>query len=96
MNSSTSESGSQSVENRKMTEIRIKPKNLLIFATLTLAGLFLIARRSNCFAEYGQTVSTNRFVQLKKQPTIYAITPTYARPVQKAELTRLVSSSAKN
>ncbi|XP_055380498.1 galactosylgalactosylxylosylprotein 3-beta-glucuronosyltransferase I [Condylostylus longicornis] len=63
-----------------MTEIRVRPKQFLL--TLILFGLLLwyVASRNKCSSdlEYNDSL-----------PLIYAVTPTYARPTQKAELTRL-------
>lgn len=64
-------------------EVRIKQRNLIVFVTvLCLLILYLLTREtcSNSNAESSK---------LKTLPIIYAITPTYARHVQKAELTRL-------
>lgn len=71
-----------------MSEIRIKPRNLIIYVCLLVLVVFLVARRSNCFAAMPSTTNSRRQPQQGQQPIIYAITPTYARPVQKAELTR--------
>lgn len=75
-----------------MSEIRIKPKNLLFLILAIVFGLYLIARHGNFCSK--ENVIPNRFLRerLDNLPTIYAITPTYFRPVQKAELTRSVGS----
>lgn len=60
------------------SEIRIKQKHLLIgFVALFIVFIFIITRKSDVEINEKQSL-----------PIIYAITPTYARAVQKAELTR--------
>lgn len=79
-------------------EIRIKTKHF--YALLVILGFLLIYSLSSnrgCDSTTDQTQLDRRafqenreaFIPNQKGPTIYAITPTYARPVQKAELTRL-------
>lgn len=78
-------------------EIRIKTKHF--YALLVILGFLLIYSLSSnrgCDSTTDQTQLDRRafqenreaFIPNQKGPTIYAITPTYARPVQKAELTR--------
>ncbi|XP_035899064.1 galactosylgalactosylxylosylprotein 3-beta-glucuronosyltransferase I [Anopheles stephensi] len=81
-------------------EIRLRLKHVIIFASI-IAFLFFYSLSSNrdCDSEqsrsnYGDEpwpVGQGRdaFLPNRKGPTIYAVTPTYSRPVQKAELTRL-------
>lgn len=92
-----------------MSEIRIKQKTFGIGVALTLLLLFYIATRSpkcpvspefhemRAVTSHQQVSSShNRDIIDKFQPfTVYAITPTYARPVQKAELTRFVEFTSK-
>lgn len=62
------------------SEIRIKQKHLLIgFVALFIVFIFIITRKCSSDVEINEK---------QKFPIIYAITPTYARAVQKAELTR--------
>lgn len=68
-------------------EIRIRQRTLIIIVTV-LCFLFLyLITRETC-ANSTQSTNTDSS-ELVKLPVIYAITPTYARHVQKAELTRL-------
>lgn len=88
-----------------MSEIRIKQKTFTIGVGFTILLLFYFATKnpkcppSTEFHDI-KTVSSHQQVSSsykvdnaieQSQPfTVYAITPTYARPVQKAELTRFV------
>lgn len=69
-----------------MTEVRLKLRTLVLGAVLLVALVYLIFRGKDC----------NSGLISRLQPehpiTIYAITPTYARPVQRAELTRLAQT----
>lgn len=81
-----------------MSEIRIKFKTFVVGSAIILFLLFYLMFRSpSC--ETSSTVFSSSSMNLHQvqerknqsstQPfTVYAITPTYARPVQKAELTR--------
>lgn len=87
-----------------MSEIRIKQKTFGIGVALTLLLLFYLASRSPKCASppvinkivpvtSHEHISASGYNKVKSiEPslpfTVYAITPTYARPVQKAELTR--------
>ncbi|KAJ6636588.1 Galactosylgalactosylxylosylprotein 3-beta-glucuronosyltransferase I [Pseudolycoriella hygida] len=64
-----------------MNEIRLKPKNFLITVGAITFLLIWLLFHNRCANSDEQPNSD--------LPIIYAITPTYARPVQKAELTRL-------
>ncbi|XP_058451464.1 galactosylgalactosylxylosylprotein 3-beta-glucuronosyltransferase I [Malaya genurostris] len=77
-------------------EIRIKTKHF--YVVLVILGFLLIYSLSSSrdCDENNQALEDPEFVAEReaflpnqKGPTIYAITPTYSRPVQKAELTRL-------
>lgn len=78
----------------KMKEIHIKYKPFMIGSISVFFLLFYLALRSpEC--PPNAVVAAEAFQQQvpqmlsSQQPfTVYAITPTYARPVQKAELTR--------
>lgn len=78
-----------------MNEIRIKLKPfVMVVITLLILLFYLAFRNPDCqnFTSYTDTYQPQQVPQSRpttSQPfTIYAITPTYARPVQKAELTR--------
>lgn len=79
-----------------MTDIRINPRNLLLLIGLWACFTFLMLRSrsppdGDCATAYqpaaagGQRRASGA---ASGSTIIYAITPTYARPVQKAELTR--------
>lgn len=86
-----------------MSEIRIKQKTFAIGVGMTILLLFYFAsKNTKCppsteFHDIKTVTNHQQVSSLYKvdnaieqsQPfTVYAITPTYARPVQKAELTR--------
>lgn len=84
-----------------MNEIHIKFKPFVIGTIVIFVLLFYLAARSpECptMLQPNAIIATDAYHQQQvpqtkrsSQPfTIYAITPTYARPVQKAELTRFV------
>ncbi|KAH8290087.1 hypothetical protein KR044_010623 [Drosophila immigrans] len=73
-----------------MSEVRIRPRQVLILIIVFIVLLLMVHRngkRSCDGPEYLQAMYAQQ--QADTLPTIYAITPTYARPAQKAELTRL-------
>lgn len=77
----------------EMHEIRIRPRQLaLLLGVVVFLMLLMLRSTSDCSTTNSSeafrrgAVGGRRFSE--KLPTIYAITPTYARPVQKAELTR--------
>lgn len=81
----------------RMSEIRIKVKTFVIASVTVLFLIFyLITRSPKCHNSlhtidaiantYHQVVPSQN--ELLPTFTVYCITPTYARPVQKAELTR--------
>lgn len=81
-----------------MNEIRIKLKSFAIGTIVVFSLLFyLVVRTPECSPSVDISNTYQQQVPQTKrifQPfTVYAITPTYARPVQKAELTRSVSSA---
>ncbi|KAH8289299.1 hypothetical protein KR054_003437 [Drosophila jambulina] len=71
-----------------MSEVRIRPRQVLVLIIVFLVILMMVHRngKRTCQGpEYLQTM----YAQADTLPTIYAVTPTYSRPAQKAELTRL-------
>ncbi|XP_055637166.1 galactosylgalactosylxylosylprotein 3-beta-glucuronosyltransferase I [Toxorhynchites rutilus septentrionalis] len=77
-------------------EIRIKAKPFYaVLVILAFLIIYSISSNRDCGDEeqikaaLEQSLNREAFHLNQKGPTIYAITPTYARPVQKAELTRL-------
>lgn len=85
-----------------MNEIHMKFKPFVIGSATVFFLIFYLAflRTPECpnnvtnaivADAYQQQVPQKKQSSLNSQPfTVYAITPTYARPVQKAELTRFV------
>lgn len=73
-----------------MNEIRIRPRNLalLLGGVVFLMLLMLRSGGGNECLSNGQAAGRRGVQRKADAPIIYAITPTYARPVQKAELTR--------
>ncbi|XP_052866294.1 galactosylgalactosylxylosylprotein 3-beta-glucuronosyltransferase I [Anopheles cruzii] len=79
-------------------EIRLRLKHVIAFVAIVVF-LFFYSLTSNRDCDGGQLEAEqwvqaegqgrDAFLPNRKGPTIYAVTPTYARPVQKAELTRL-------
>ncbi|XP_034666401.1 galactosylgalactosylxylosylprotein 3-beta-glucuronosyltransferase I [Drosophila subobscura] len=73
-----------------MTEARIRPRQVLVLIIVFLIVLKLVHHngKHTCQGpEYLQAVYAQQ--EADTLPHIYAITPTYSRPAQKAELTRL-------
>lgn len=83
-----------------MNEIHIKFKPFVIGTILIFVLMFYFAARSpECPISSATVIAPDASYHEQQMPqtkrsseqfTIYAITPTYARPVQKAELTRCV------
>lgn len=79
-----------------MTDIRINPRNLLLLIGLWACFTFLMLRSrgskaGDCAPSQQSAVAAGQqrvSAAATGTTIIYAITPTYARPVQKAELTR--------
>lgn len=83
----------------EMNEIRIRPRQLaLLLGGVVFLMLLMLRSNTDCTSS---SVKNNVSAGMRGRggvggghqreetlPTIYAITPTYSRPVQKAELTR--------
>lgn len=69
-----------------MNEIRLKSKNLIIVVGAISFLLIWLLFHNRCVQKDSE--ANGDALANSNLPTIYAITPTYARPVQKAELTR--------
>lgn len=68
--------------NRKMnSEIRISYKKFVIFIITIIIVFIYVLSKNSCESSQPEKV-------VFEEPIIYAVTPTYYRPVQKAELTR--------
>lgn len=72
-----------------MSETRIRPRQVLILIIVFLV-ILLVVHRNGQHTCQGPDVLKNLYERSIGSPltTIYAVTPTYARPQQKAELTR--------
>ncbi|EDW62795.1 galactosylgalactosylxylosylprotein 3-beta-glucuronosyltransferase I [Drosophila virilis] len=73
-----------------MSEVRIRPRQVLVLIIVFIFVLLMVHRngKRTCQGpEYLQAMYTKSLTDTL--PKIYAITPTYSRPAQKAELTRL-------
>lgn len=72
-----------SLLSRKMNnEVRISSKKALALG-ISIAALFVYTISKNSCEP-----TKHESDEIKASPIIYAVTPTYSRPVQKAELTR--------
>lgn len=72
-----------------MSEVRIRPRQVLVLIIVFIVLLLMVHRngKRTCDGpEYLQAMYSKQLADTL--PKIYAITPTYARPAQKAELTR--------
>ncbi|XP_037936022.1 galactosylgalactosylxylosylprotein 3-beta-glucuronosyltransferase I [Teleopsis dalmanni] len=73
-----------------MSEVRIRPRQVLILIVVFLFILLLVHRNGKRTCQGPAYLQAMYEAQNDNSlPKIYAITPTYARPAQKAELTRL-------
>ncbi|EDV92256.1 galactosylgalactosylxylosylprotein 3-beta-glucuronosyltransferase I [Drosophila grimshawi] len=73
-----------------MSEVRIRPRQVLVLIIVFIVILLMVHRNGQRICqgpEYLQAMYSK--AQADTLPKIFAITPTYARPAQKAELTRL-------
>lgn len=72
------------IGNRKMNgELRISYKKLIISVLAVVAVFIYVLNKNSC-------PQVEPITEILNKPVIYAVTPTYSRPVQKAELTRWV------
>ncbi|XP_036338514.1 galactosylgalactosylxylosylprotein 3-beta-glucuronosyltransferase I-like [Rhagoletis pomonella] len=73
-----------------MSEMRIRPRQVLVLIIVFLVILLMVHRNGKRTCQGPEFLQTMYARHVEGTlPTIYAITPTYARPSQKAELTRL-------
>jgi hypothetical protein len=73
---------------RMNNEIRLSIRQAIVIGILTFMAFVYALGRNSCKVEDSSVASSSR--NEDNLPTIYAVTPTYYRPVQKAELTRYV------
>jgi galactosylgalactosylxylosylprotein 3-beta-glucuronosyltransferase 3 len=80
--------------NRRMnSEYRISQRKLAVIVIVTfILFLYALNRNSSCDNEEYSLSKESQHVD--NLPIIYAVTPTYYRPVQKAELTRYKITSS--
>lgn len=70
------------IGNRKMNgELRISYKKLIVSVLAVVAVFIYVLNKNSC-------PQVEPITEILNKPVIYAVTPTYSRPVQKAELTR--------
>lgn len=76
--------------NRRMNEIRLSYRQAIVIAISTFIAFIYALSRNGSSSLCNESSAINKNVALNEEnlPIIYAITPTYYRPVQKAELTR--------
>lgn len=76
--------------NRRMNnEIRLSYRQAVVIGIITLISfLYALSRDSSCNKIEESAASSAISMNGENLPIIYAVTPTYYRPVQKAELTR--------
>lgn len=76
--------------NRRMNnEIRLTYRQAVVIGIITLISfLYSLSRDSSCNKIEESAASSAIDMNGENLPIIYAVTPTYYRPVQKAELTR--------
>ena len=79
--------------NRRMnSEYRISQRKLVVIVIVTfILFLYALNRKPSCDKEESLSKESQNVDNL---PIIYAVTPTYYRPVQKAELTRYTITSS--
>lgn len=71
-----------------MSEVRIKQRPFYIGSSIVLLLLFYLMLRSCEKSVEHEVQAVEKKENVPLSFVVYAITPTYARPVQKAELTR--------
>lgn len=69
-------------------EIRLSPRQAIVIGIITFMAFVYAWGRNSCEDSSVAVASSSRGED--NLPIIYAVTPTYYRPVQKAELTRYV------
>lgn len=76
--------------NRRMNnEIRLSYRQAVVIGLVTfISFLFAFSRNSSCNNKSEDLSASSSSLMSDNLPIIYAVTPTYYRPVQKAELTR--------
>lgn len=75
---------------RMSNEIRLSYRQAIVIAISTFIAFIYAFSRGSC-AESATNLASSVLNENLNLPIIYAVTPTYYRPVQKAELTRYKS-----
>lgn len=70
----------------KMKDIRVNTRFVLFAVIFLVIFIVYLTTNKKCDEHKTNKISITPYQEL---PTIFAVTPTYSRPVQKAELTRL-------
>lgn len=84
-----------SLLNRRMNnEIRLSYRQAVVIAIITfISFLYALSGNSSCNSNFEESAASPAIGENGENlPIIYAVTPTYYRPVQKAELTRYALS----
>lgn len=66
------------------SEVRLSYRKALVVGVSVFLVFVYVLNRNSC----EPAEKTDNSAEIAQLPTIYAVTPTYFRPVQKAELTR--------
>lgn len=75
--------------NRRMnSEIRISQRKGIVIVIATIILFLYALNRNSPSCDNDSEINVQKSLAVDDLPIIYAVTPTYYRPVQKAELTR--------
>lgn len=82
--------------NRRMnSDYRISQRKLIVIIIVTFILFLYALNRNSSSCDNDESLSKeSQHLDNKNLPIIYAVTPTYYRPVQKAELTRYKITSS--
>lgn len=72
---------------KKSHKLKFKKICLILFFAL-FTGMIILISKSSSNEVYEVSPESMKIINNNGQITVFVITPTYARPVQKAELTR--------
>lgn len=77
---------------RMSNEIRLSYRQVIVIGISTFIAFIYAFSRDGCGESAINKATSSSSLSEQKLPLIYAVTPTYYRPVQKAELTRFAFS----